>query len=175
MRAKCGLLGHQHQRWGRVSQEGGSTSSCPPLPANVPLAKRSLELEAVMKDASVEHGERERCNEHPTVPQSADSSINNSNECSTEPWEISGCVHDSFWKSRNRRLPSRWTPVTPALTLWDFNKVGCRTKSRKLVENSKPLLLIASPIDTDGGHKEQARGVLHLADTHLGVGLCLTH
>ena len=109
MRAKCGLLGHQHQRWGRVSQEGGSTSSCSPLPANVPLAKRSLELEAVMKDASVEHGERERCNEHPTVPQSADSSISNSNECSTEPWEISGCVQDSFWKSRNRRLPSRWT------------------------------------------------------------------
>ena len=43
------------------------------------------------------------------------------------------------------------------LTMWD------RTKCRKLVGTSKPPLLIGSPIDFGGGHKEQARAVLQLA------------
>ena len=37
------------------------------------------------------------------------------------------------------------------------------TNAQKLVENSKPLLLIGSPIDSGRGDKEQARSVLHLA------------
>ena len=37
------------------------------------------------------------------------------------------------------------------------------TRCRKWVENSKPLLLIGSLIDSGGGDKEQARPVLHLA------------
>ena len=54
-------------------------------------------------------------------------------------------------------------PKTLDLTKWDFNKVHCRTKCRTLMENSEPLLLIGSPIDSGGGDKERARGVLHLA------------
>ena len=54
-------------------------------------------------------------------------------------------------------------PVTVDLTKWDFNKADCRSKCRKLIENSKPLLLIGSPIDSGGGDKEQTRAVLHLA------------
>ena len=53
-------------------------------------------------------------------------------------------------------------PTTLDLTKWDFNKADCR-KCRKLVENSKPLLLIGSPIDSGRENKERARGVLHLA------------
>ena len=37
-----------------------------------------------MTDASVEQGERKRCKEHPTVPESADSSISSSSESSTD-------------------------------------------------------------------------------------------
>ena len=48
-------------------------------------------------------------------------------------------------------------PVTPDLTMWDFNKSDCLTKYRKLVHNSKPLLLIGSPLDFAGGVKQQAR------------------
>ena len=40
-----------------------------------------------------------------------------------------------------------------------FNKADCRTKCRKLTENSKPLLLIGSQIDSGGGDKEQTRAV----------------
>ena len=55
-------LRHQHeQRWSRVStREGGSTGNGSPLLANVPLAKRSLEQETHMADASVQQGERMR-------------------------------------------------------------------------------------------------------------------
>ena len=41
-------------------------------------------------------------------------------------------------------------PVTLDLTNGDFNKTKCRTRWRKLIENSKPLLLMGSPIDSDG-------------------------
>ena len=58
----------------------------------------------------------------------------------------------------------RGGPITIDLTKWDFNKADYRKKKRrKLVENSKPLLLIGSPIDSGRGDKEQARAVLHLA------------
>ena len=49
------------------------------------------------------------------------------------------------------------------MTKWDFNKADCRTRCRKLIENSKPLLLMGSPIDSDGEDEEQTRAVLHLA------------
>ena len=49
-------------------------------------------------------------------------------------------------------------PVTLDLTKWDFNKADCRNKFRKLVENSKPLLLIGSGVDSGGGDEERARG-----------------
>ena len=71
------------------------------------------------------------------------------------------CARFSLKKSRGRRSSSRWTG-TLFLTMWDFNKADCRTKFRNVVENSKPLLLIGSPIDFGGGDKEQARAVLHL-------------
>ena len=44
------------------------------------------------------------------------------------------------------------------LTKWDFNKADCRNKCRKLVENSKPLLLIGSPMDSGREDKERVRG-----------------
>ena len=47
-------------------------------------------------------------------------------------------------------------PITLDLTTWDFNKARCRTKCRKLVENSKPLLADGS----GGGDTERARGDL---------------
>ena len=57
------------------------------------------------------------------------------------------------------------------LTEWDFSKADFRNTCRKLVENSKPLLLIGSPMGsastgqpcTSRGDKEQARAFLHLA------------
>ena len=55
-------------------------------------------------------------------------------------------------------------PITLDLTKWDFNKADCRTRCRKLVEISTPLLLIGSPIDSGGGDKERARG-----------GFCIWH
>ena len=68
-------------------------------------------------------------------------------------------------------------PITLDLTKWDLNKADCR----KLVENSKPLLLIGSPIDSGRENKERARGVLHLAficelhKTQLHVGRYFLH
>ena len=64
-------------------QEGGSSrsgSALPPPPASPPLAppplaKRRLEQETEMTDATVEQqGESKRRGEHPEVPQAADSS-----------------------------------------------------------------------------------------------------
>ena len=54
-------------------------------------------------------------------------------------------------------------PITLDLTKWDFNEADSQNKCRKLVETSKPLLLIRSPIDTGRDNKERARVYLHLA------------
>ena len=54
-------------------------------------------------------------------------------------------------------------PVTLDLTKWDSRKADCRTRCRKLIENSKPPLLIGSPIDSGGEDEEQTRAVVHLA------------
>ena len=53
--------------------------------------------------------------------------------------------------------------MTLDLTKWDFNIADCRSRCRKLIEISKPLLLMGSPIDSYGGDEEQNRAVLHLA------------
>ena len=52
----------------------------------------------------------------------------------------------------------------------------------EIVGHSIPLLLIGSPIDFGGGHKEQARGVLHLVficelyeNRCVGDGTFFTH
>ena len=72
-------------------QEGGSSSSgsaLPPPPPSLeppPLAKRSLEQETEVTDATVEQqGESKRRREHPEVPQAADSSGSSSSESSTD-------------------------------------------------------------------------------------------
>ena len=54
-------------------------------------------------------------------------------------------------------------PETLDLTKWDFNKADCRTRCRNLIENSKLLLLMGSPMDSDDEDEEQSRAVLHLA------------
>ena len=52
--------------------------------------------------------------------------------------------------------------TTLDITKWDFKKANCRTRCRKLIEHSKPLLLIGSPIDSGVEDMEQTRAVLHL-------------
>ena len=169
LRAKgSSFLRHQHQqRWSRVSEvivrKGGRTSSGSALLADTRLAKRSLEHETDMTDASVEQGERKRCKEHPTVPEPADSS-GSSSESSTHTEK--GLVDLCTILSENNPETEgccRGGPATLELTMWDFNKADCRTRFRKLVEIWKPLLLSGSPIVSGGGDKEQARAVLHLA------------
>ena len=54
-------------------------------------------------------------------------------------------------------------PTTLDLTKSVFNKADCRNKSRKLVGNSKLLLLIGSPIDSGQEDEGRERAVLHLA------------
>ena len=53
-------------------------------------------------------------------------------------------------------------PITLDLTKWAFNKADCRTRCRKLIEHSKPLLLIGSPIDSGGGRCRLRRRGRHL-------------
>ena len=49
-------------------------------------------------------------------------------------------------------------PITLDLTKWDFSKADGRNRCRKLIENSEPLWLIGSPIDSGRDNKERARG-----------------
>ena len=60
-------------------------------------------------------------------------------------------------------------------------RADCRNKCIKLVENSTPLLLIGSSIDSGRENKERARAVLHLAFMYEldeiqlhGVGISFT-
>ena len=106
-----------------------------------------------MTDAIVEQQEEpKRRKEHPEMPQAADSS-SSSSESSTDT-EM-GVVDMCTILSENSETESRCRggPVTLDLTEWDFRKPGCRNKCRKLVENSRPLLLIGSPIDSGRGDK----------------------
>ena len=75
----------------------------------------------------------------------------------------------------------RGGPVTLDVTEWDFSKADCRNICRTLIENSKPLLLIGSPIDSVGTG-QPVRAVLRLAficDLYgiqmYGSGYFLTH
>ena len=128
-------------------------------------------------DATVEQqGETKRRRDHPEVPQAADSSSSSESSTDTEMGLVDVCTilcDNSEAESRERvtgkpvavfaegrREGGR---VTLDLTKWDFNKADCRTRCRKLVDNSKPLLLMGSPIDSDGEDEEQTRAVLHLA------------
>ena len=75
--------------------------------ARVPLAKRSLEQATDMTDASVEHGDRRRCNKHPTVPESADSSIT---ESSTDTGMESVAVRTILSEiPETEGCPTKWT------------------------------------------------------------------
>ena len=112
-----------------------------------------------MTDATVEQqGESKRRREHPEAPQAADSSRSSSSESSTdtEMGLVDVCTILSGNSERAAVKPvavaegREGGPVTLDLTNWDFNKTECRTRCRKLKENSKPLLLMGSPIDFDG-------------------------
>ena len=154
-----------------------------------PLAKRSLEQETEMTGATIEQqGESKRRMEHPEVPQAADSSSSSESATDTEVGLVDACsilcgnseratgkpgaVAEGREGGNSERATGK--PVVVAeerngglvtldLTKWDFNKADCRTRCRKLIENSNPLLLVGSPIDSDGENEEQTRAVLHLA------------
>ena len=158
-------------------REGGSSSSglaLPPPPAPPPapptlepppLVKRCLEQETEMPEATVEQqGESKRRRDHPEVPQAAESSgSSSSSESSTDTEMGLVDVCTILHKTSEAKGRCEGCPATLDLTKWDFNKADCRNKYRKLVENSKPLLLIGSPIDSGREDKERARAVLYLA------------
>ena len=67
-------------------------------------------------------------------------------------------------------------PTTLDLTKWDFNKADCRNKCIKLVENSKALLLIGSPIDSGRENRERGSALgIHLRVNCTEVGISFTH
>ena len=114
-----------------------------------------------MTDATVEQqGESKRRTEHPEVPQTATAAMKAQ---PTMKWDWWICVRFSVKIPRGPRKPvavaegREGGPATLDLTKWDFNKADCRTRCRKLIENSKPLLLMGSPIDSDGEDEQQTR------------------
>ena len=127
-----------------------------------------------MTDATVEQQKESKTRrEHPEVPQAADSSGSSSrsseSSTDTEMGLADVCTILSGNSERATEKPvavaegREGGPVTLDLTKWDFNKVDCRTRCRKLIENSIPLLLIGLPIDSGGEDEEQTRAALHLA------------
>ena len=101
-----------------------------------------------MTDATVEQqGEPKRCSEHLEVPQAAygrrSSSSSRSSESTTDTEMGLVDVCTVLSRAEGSHLGG---PITLDLTKWDCNKAVFRNKCRKLVENSKPLLLIGSPI-----------------------------
>ena len=163
----------------RRPEKGSSSSSssgsalplappfAPPPLEPPPLAKRSLEQETEMTDETVDQqGESNRRREHPEAPQAADSICSRSSSSSESSTDTEmGLVDVPTIFCDNSEAESRYEggPITLDLTKWDFNKADCRNKCRKMVDNSKPLLLIGSPIDSRCENRERARGVLHLA------------
>ena len=124
----------------------------PPAPPPLeppPLATRSLEKETEMTDATVEQqGESKRRREHPEVPQAAESSSSSQRSTDTEMGLVDVCPNLCDYSEAECRCDGG--PIS---------RNGCR----KLIENSKQLLLIGSPIYSGQENKERARGVLHLA------------
>ena len=109
--------------------------------------------------------ESKRRREHPEVPQAADgrSSGSSSSERSTDTQMGLVDVCTILCDISEAEGRCEGGQVTFDLTKWDFNKADCRNKCRKLVESSKPLFVIGSPIDSGQGKKERARGILHVA------------
>ena len=97
-----------------------------------------------MTDATVEQqGESKRRRKHPDVPQAADSSSSSSSSSESSTDTEMGLVDVCTILRDNSEAEGRCEggPITLDLTKWDINKADCRNKCRKLVENSKPLLL----------------------------------
>ena len=134
----------------------------PPAPPPLeppPLSKRSLEQETEMTDETVDQqGESKRRREHAEAPQAADSSSSSSSESSTdtEMGLVDVCM--IFCDNSEAESEYKGGPITLDLTKWDFNKAECPNKHRKLVENSKPLLLLdhrlTVVVRTGNGHEE---------------------
>ena len=125
--------------------EGGSSSSgsalplAPPPPLEPPpFAKRSLEQETQMTDATVEQqGESKRRREHPGVPQAADSSVSggSSGSTDTETGLVAVCTTlcgNSKVSERDGAAGEReGGPTTLDLTKWFLNVADGRTRCRK--------------------------------------------
>ena len=135
-------------------------------------------------DRGTYQGESKRRRELLEVPQAADSSSrSSSSSVKAQPTlneiglvDVCAILCDNSGVSKRDRFTEKPVavaeereggPVTLDLTQWDFNKADCRTRCRKLIENSKPLLLMGSPIVSGGEDEEQIRAVLHLAFVHL--------
>ena len=112
-----------------------------------------------MQPSNNRESQKKRRRGHPEVPQAADSSSSGSSSESSTDTEM-GLVDVCTILRDNSEAEGRCEggPITLDLTKWDFNKADCRNKCRKLVGNSKPLLLIGSPIDSGRENKEKARG-----------------
>ena len=127
-----------------------------------------------------QQGESKRRREHPEVPQAADSSSSSKSSTDTEMGLVDVCTILCDISEAEGRCEGG--PITLDLTKWDFSKADCRNKCRKLVENSKRLLLIGSPIDSGQGNKERARGFCKWHSSAsctkhncTGVGISFTH
>ena len=180
----CSFLRGPVEGSSKSSRSGSALPPAPPPPPlePPPVAKRSLEQETEMTDATVQQqGESKRRRERPEVPQAAGSRSSSSSESSTdtEMGLVDVCtIHCDNSKAEGR---CEGGPITLDLTKWVFDKAHGRNKCRKLVENSKPLLLIGSPIDSGGGDKERARGALWHSSASCtkhnctGVGISFTH
>ena len=131
-----------------------------------------------MTAATVEQqGESKRRREQPEAPQAADSSSSSESSTDTEMGLVDVCA---IHCGNPERATGKPVGVAFDLTKWDFNKADCRTRCRKLIEISKPVLLIGSPIDS-GEDEEQTQAVLHLAficesyEIQVREGLCFLH
>ena len=132
-----------------------------PPPLEPPLLEKwSLEHETETTAATVEQlREPKWRREHPERPQARDnrSSSSSSSESLTDTEMELVDVCTILSENSEAEGSLRGGPITLDLTKCDSNKADCRNNCRKLVENSKPLLLIRSPIDSGRGDKEQTR------------------
>ena len=116
-----------------------------------------------MTDEIVEQqGGSKRRSEHPEVPHAARSRSTSSSSESSSDTEM-GLVDVCTVLHPEAKGRCQGGPETLDLTKWDFNKADCRNNCRQVVEKSKPLLMIGSPIVSGREDKERARAVLHVA------------
>ena len=110
-------------------REQQCSSSRPPLQPP-PLAKRSLEQETEMTNATVEQqGEPKRRREQPEVPQAAESR-SSSSESSTDTGMGLLDVCTILCDKSEAKGRCEGGPITLDLTKWDFHKSDCRNKCR---------------------------------------------